>query len=656
MKGKGKINLEKLVNLLLNILVLVFAVILLISIYIGVQTKILKKNYADFFGYSIFEVQTGSMEEAISPGDWIIVKLTKNVKLNNIITYEYKGEYITHRIIEVYNGTYITKGDANTAKDDPVDQHQVVGKVAKILPGFGLLRKTIFNPVVIIALIVTLFLFNIALKKQNEFNFNKIIDFFKSRNSEFKIRVKKLISEFRKEKIKPTNSEVIKVDVIENEIQDNDLEAAREEINAPVEEENELDKTIFFRVVSVDSSEIDDTLLEAAESKMNSNEKIINKNISKKEIVKEEKKEQEKKLNIIKNTKKTNNLIESVMFLKEEELNEIMNLFIEEIKNGISIKNDFIKLYIKSKYYNLNEDRSTNIKLVMKNLKTNLKNKANDLFKQKPKNRAVINDCLLTLNLIASLEQAKETIEDVQVRDEFYKKEIMKYSNNWDDDFSEEMVSKINNIQDKYYGFLKELLEKLDTSVFELKCESLTNHKNIYGVKLDHNLSFSKVYSDYIIDKTYSEGIVAEDKILVLISLLSRKLINDMINYQFGNKYLLYIPGSLYGKEKKIASILKIIDNDYIKSNVYITVTFEELINNKKTIKEIRKKGYGFALVIDKEYKITSKDSGYIYFADYIFVNKAEVNIDNITPYIPKDLLKIVECENVEERLGIKGD
>jgi signal peptidase I len=97
--------IEKIINFLLNILIFIFGVILIISIYTGVQTKLLGNDYTDFFGYSIFEVQTGSMEETINAGDWIIVKLTQKVKLDDIVTYRLDKEYITHRIIEVYNGT-----------------------------------------------------------------------------------------------------------------------------------------------------------------------------------------------------------------------------------------------------------------------------------------------------------------------------------------------------------------------------------------------------------------------------------------------------------------------------------------------------------------------------------------------------------------------
>ena len=152
----NKIYVEKTLNFLLNILIFIFSIILLISIYTWVQTKILRNKYADFFGYSFFEIKSASMAETIDIGDCIIVKLTKRVKLKDIITYELDGEYVTHRITEVRNGSYITRGDANNTEDDkPVSRDQVVGKVVKIIPKFGIIRKTIFNKVVLIALIIT---------------------------------------------------------------------------------------------------------------------------------------------------------------------------------------------------------------------------------------------------------------------------------------------------------------------------------------------------------------------------------------------------------------------------------------------------------------------------------------------------------------------
>ena len=141
---------EKIVSIILDILIVIFGFILLIFIYKNIQTKIMGNDYTSLFGYSTFEVETGSMEgneeDSISTGDWVVVKYTNNIQLGDIITFQKDGAFITHRVIEEYNGTYITKGDANNAKDDPVSREQIVGKVVKILPFFGIIRKTILNP------------------------------------------------------------------------------------------------------------------------------------------------------------------------------------------------------------------------------------------------------------------------------------------------------------------------------------------------------------------------------------------------------------------------------------------------------------------------------------------------------------------------------
>ena len=160
MKEKNKGIVKKIINITLDVFIVMLGVILLITVYNNIQVKILGHDYASFFGHSVFEVQTGSMGEIIEPGDWIVVKYEKNIKLNDIVTFEHKGEYITHRVIEAYNGTYVTKGDANTAKDAPISKEQIVGKVVKVIPNFGILRKTIFNPIVLIAIIITLFFLN----------------------------------------------------------------------------------------------------------------------------------------------------------------------------------------------------------------------------------------------------------------------------------------------------------------------------------------------------------------------------------------------------------------------------------------------------------------------------------------------------------------
>ena len=217
--------IEKVINIILDIAIFIFGIILIISIYNNVQTKILKNSYSSFFGYTVFGVQTGSMADEINAGDWIIVKKQKDFEVEDIVTYMQDGEFITHRIIQSYNNTFITKGDANNTKDAPINKDQIVGKVIKILPNFEIFRKTLFNPVVLFFLIITLYL-GIALFKKtdnskvtsNKVDLTKYLDKLKNIKVIEKIKDIKII-----DKIKNIFSNVKKVDInkVKNTIKDN---------------------------------------------------------------------------------------------------------------------------------------------------------------------------------------------------------------------------------------------------------------------------------------------------------------------------------------------------------------------------------------------------------------------------------------------------
>ena len=86
----------------------------------------------------------------------VIVKLTDDVKENDIITYKYKEDFVTHRVIEIKGDEIITKGDANTSKDDPVAKKDVLGKVVFIISNVAIWIKVLKTPQVIIAILVTI--------------------------------------------------------------------------------------------------------------------------------------------------------------------------------------------------------------------------------------------------------------------------------------------------------------------------------------------------------------------------------------------------------------------------------------------------------------------------------------------------------------------
>lgn len=138
--------------------------VLLVSlcIYTFVVTDIMKKDYVNVFGYTYFVVKTGSMSGTLEVDDIIIVKLSKDANLNDIITYvNDDGEIITHRLVRKASGKLIAQGDVNNAEDNPITNDQLIGVV-----------KLVISPSFILKLVATFLILFIFLAL---INFDNII-------------------------------------------------------------------------------------------------------------------------------------------------------------------------------------------------------------------------------------------------------------------------------------------------------------------------------------------------------------------------------------------------------------------------------------------------------------------------------------------------
>ena len=155
-------------------IVLLFLIVL--AVYTFVVTDILKKDYVNVFGYTYFQTASGSMSGTIEINDIIIVKITKDVEKNDIISYiNEDNDIITHRLIEKNGNKLITKGDANGTEDDPITQKAVLGKVINII-----------SPRVIIEFIAVCLILIIGVALLNfDKIFKKVIDKEEKENYDF---------------------------------------------------------------------------------------------------------------------------------------------------------------------------------------------------------------------------------------------------------------------------------------------------------------------------------------------------------------------------------------------------------------------------------------------------------------------------------------
>jgi signal peptidase len=87
-----------------------------------------------------FVVLSGSMEPALSPGDAVIVDASGPVEVGDVITYRTGADTVptTHRVVDVVDGGYETKGDANENADAGlIGPEAVIGRVVLTIPVVG---------------------------------------------------------------------------------------------------------------------------------------------------------------------------------------------------------------------------------------------------------------------------------------------------------------------------------------------------------------------------------------------------------------------------------------------------------------------------------------------------------------------------------------
>lgn len=105
-----------------------------IAVFLAIMVGLI----SGLFPHYMIGIGSDSMTPKIKKGDAVILqKVNKKTKLqkDNIIAYTKDGKVVVHRIVEIKDGCYITKGDANGGNDPkPVQKKQVQGIVKLKIP------------------------------------------------------------------------------------------------------------------------------------------------------------------------------------------------------------------------------------------------------------------------------------------------------------------------------------------------------------------------------------------------------------------------------------------------------------------------------------------------------------------------------------------
>ena len=211
-------------GLIKTIAYLILTFIVGIVIYSFISTQILKKDYTNIFGYTYYSVATGSMKPVISPNDLIFVKITKNVSKGDIITFKDSASIVTHRLIDINNNKYITKGDANNTSDTGINKSDIIGKVVYVITPDVIFKGIVVVLIFIIFIVILNFdrLYDKLFGEDSRY-VNKSPDniFSSNKNSHSGLTVTIPLDEVKN--IKTISDKVIihdKVNVIDNSIND----------------------------------------------------------------------------------------------------------------------------------------------------------------------------------------------------------------------------------------------------------------------------------------------------------------------------------------------------------------------------------------------------------------------------------------------------
>lgn len=157
--------------------ILIYIIILPITIFnivLLVKSYISPDKTPSFLGLKTYVVVSGSMVPKLNIGDVIIVKSVEKdeLEIGDIISFRINDSIITHRIVDIVDDKFQTKGDYNNTPDtDLVQYENIEGKCYLVIPYLGKIVFALQNKILIIVIIILLYfiyMHNLKLQTKKE--------------------------------------------------------------------------------------------------------------------------------------------------------------------------------------------------------------------------------------------------------------------------------------------------------------------------------------------------------------------------------------------------------------------------------------------------------------------------------------------------------
>lgn len=308
-----------------------------------------------------------------------------------------------------------------------------------------------------------------------------------------------------------------------------------------------------------------------------------------------------------------NNLMDTYLKFTEKKIKKYMKI-VFSVNYDEEIIEEFLRTYINARYYNVQNSEKPARAFYMRIL-DELEYKEDMLMEKCDAEAESLDEKQSRLNLIHSIKEAfgyvlffdnVRNIENFKTIDSLHEI-IEKMLESVEKDFD---IKNSKDVEEKLYQEVKSdmiekdiFLDKFETDEFSLVFENANFDENFYFVELEHNIKMPMQYSDSAINKVFTEGIIAEDKLQIEYILLSTVAIRDIINGNFKDCYIAEFETSLFKKKQKLNGILSLIENQALQEKINLNIKYADYMKNQKSVLEYIKRGFSFVITLDDTLK-----------------------------------------------------
>lgn len=306
------------------------------------------------------------------------------------------------------------------------------------------------------------------------------------------------------------------------------------------------------------------------------------------------------------------NLVDMYLNFTEKRIKKYMKLIYAQHYNE-EIVSEYLKTYVNARYYNIRNTekpaRAFYLRIIDElNFKKNILIKRNEGIEdreEKEQNLKMINNVKDIFEYILFFDNVRriENFKKIDSLREIIKKIMETVTLDYE-------IKALKDNQDKLYKEVTSdllekdiFLDKFETDEFSINVENCEQRDDLYFSTLDHNIKMPTQYSSVAIEKVFTEGIVAEDKLQVEYILLSLIVLRDIIDGNFKDTYVAEFSTSLLKKKSKLESIFSLLANQALQEKIYLNIDYSDYIKNQKAILEYTNKGFEFAITLDNTIK-----------------------------------------------------